>query len=78
MRTLLFSAATVALATLSPVPTHADEGGISFWLPGLYGSLAAVPGEPGWSFATVYVHPSVKASAGQEFPRGGRIDLAGR
>lgn len=50
------------LATmLGPQSAHADEGGISVWLPGTYGSFAAVPGEPGWSFATLYIHPSVDA-----------------
>ena len=39
----------------------ADEGGVSFWLPGLYGSLAAVPSQPGFSLATIYYHTSVKA-----------------
>ena len=29
----------------------ADEGGVSFWLPGTYGSLASVPAVPGWSFS---------------------------
>jgi len=53
---------------------HADEGGVSFWAPGLNGSLAALPGTPGWSFAAVYYHPSADADAGQAFPRGGRID----
>ncbi len=41
---------------------HADEGGVSFWLPGLYGSLAAVPAQPGWSGAAIYYHTSVKAN----------------
>src|SRR5215472_11031995 len=27
----------------------ADEGGVSFWLPGFFGSLAAAPMQPGWS-----------------------------
>ena len=27
----------------------ADEGGVSFWLPGLFGSFAAAPGTPGWA-----------------------------
>src|SRR6478752_3913372 len=40
----------------------ADEGGVSFWLPGTYGSLAAVPQQPGWSLGTVYYHTSVSAS----------------
>jgi hypothetical protein len=41
---------------------HADESGISFWVPGLFGSLAAVPQTPGWSLGTVYYHTSVAAS----------------
>ena len=58
----------IAFATLfsvllaSPRIAQADEGGVSFWLPGTYGSLAAVPLQPGWSFATVYYHTSVSAS----------------
>ena len=55
---------------IGAAPSHADEGGISFWLPGLFGSLAAVPGIPGWAFATIYVHPSVKANGGTTFIRG--------
>src|SRR5438105_4152603 len=30
----------------------ADEGGVSFWVPGFFGSLAAAPQQPGWSLAT--------------------------
>src|SRR5664279_4278973 len=41
----------------------ADESGTSFWLPGTYGSLAAVPGTPGWAVATVYYHTSISAGA---------------
>jgi hypothetical protein len=41
----------------------ADESGTSFWLPGLFGSLAAVPGTPGWAVASVYYHTSVSAGA---------------
>src|SRR5450631_3608407 len=41
----------------------ADESGTSFWLPGTYGSLAAVPGTPGWAVASVYYHISVSAGA---------------
>jgi hypothetical protein len=32
----------------------ADEGANSLYLPGAFGSLAAVPGEPGWSLALTY------------------------
>src|SRR6185437_6431341 len=39
----------------------ADEGGVSFWVPGFYGSLAATPQQPGWSLATIYYHTSVSA-----------------
>jgi hypothetical protein len=56
-------------------PTLADEGGISFWLPGQYGSLVAVPAAPGGAFALIYVHPFSQIGAGNSIPRGGRIDL---
>ena len=56
----------------------ADEGGISFWLPGLYGSLAASPTTPGWSVAAIYYHTTVDASgaaaASREF-QAGRFSL---
>jgi hypothetical protein len=39
----------------------ADEGGVSFWVPGFFGSLAAAPQQPGWSFTTFYYHTSVSA-----------------
>ena len=41
----------------------ADENGISFWVPGFFGSLAATPQQPGWSLATIYYHTSVSAGA---------------
>lgn len=41
----------------------ADEGGVSFWVPGFFGSLAATPAQPGWSLATIYYHTSVSAGA---------------
>ena len=40
---------------------HADESGISFWLPGQFGSLAAAPAVPGWSGAAIYYHTTVSA-----------------
>ncbi len=42
---------TLLLAcVLAPFPAaQADEGGVSFWLPGQYASMAAVPPAPGWS-----------------------------
>src|SRR5262245_42886420 len=68
-------AALLATSVALPGLAQADENGIGFWLPGFYGSFAAVPTTPGWSFATVYYHVSADAGAGQQFPRGGRIDL---
>ncbi len=52
----------------------ADEGGVSFWLPGTYGSLAAVPGVPGWSFSTFNYYDSVSAGKNADFVRGGGIE----
>jgi hypothetical protein len=61
--------AIVATALLLPQVAFADEGGVSFWLPGTFGSLAAVPqAQPGWSLATIYYHTSVSA--------GGDVSLA--
>jgi len=48
---------------------RADEGGVSFWIPGLYGSLAATPQVPGWSVATIYYHTSVTGGPDVAFAR---------
>jgi hypothetical protein len=42
--------------------SRADEGGVSFWLPGIFGSLAAAPQVPGWSAAWIYYYTNVSAS----------------
>lgn len=52
-----------------PRPSLADEGAESFWIPGFYASLAAVPQTPGWTLATVYYHAAVKAGADVSFSR---------
>lgn len=54
---------------------HADEGGVSFWLPGQFGSMAAVPGDPGWSLPLIYFHSSVDIEGSREVPTAGRITL---
>ncbi len=51
------------------VTAAADEGGVSFWVPGFYGSLAATPQVPGWNLATIYYHTSVSAGADVAFAR---------
>jgi hypothetical protein len=56
-----------AVAALLAIPAQiarADEGGVSFWIPGFFGSLAAVPAQaPGGSVTSVYYHTSVSAGA---------------
>jgi hypothetical protein len=45
----------------APTRTLADEGGVSFWLPGLFGSLAAAPQQPGWQVTAMNYYDAVKA-----------------
>ena len=49
------SAAAVGIAA-------ADEGGVSFWTPGFFGSLAAAPQQPGFSLTEMYYHTSPSAT----------------
>lgn len=63
-----FTSATVlsiaiSLLVSTPKTAHSDEGGVSFWLPGIYGSLAATPQQPGWAFTTFNYFTSVSAGA---------------
>jgi hypothetical protein len=51
----------------------ADEGGVSFWIPGLFGSLVAVPAQPGWSQASIYYHTT--ESAGGDVARAREISI---
>jgi hypothetical protein len=54
------------LAAASVMFSHAalaDEGGVSFWIPGFFGSLAATPQQPGFSMANIYYHITVSAGA---------------
>lgn len=55
----------LALATLVSAPENslADEGGVSFWIPGFFGSLAATPQQPGWSLATIDYYTNVSAGS---------------
>jgi hypothetical protein len=57
----LSAAAITALLVLPDRTAHADEGGISFWIPGFYGSLAATPQQPGWSITSIYYRTQVSA-----------------
>jgi hypothetical protein len=53
---------SLGAATSLPIVSFADENGISFWLPGLFGSLAAVPQQPGWQLTIMNYYDSVSAS----------------
>lgn len=53
--------------------SHADEGGVSFWLPGLFGSMAATPATPGWAWTQLYYHTEVKGGGGAQFKIGGSV-----
>lgn len=76
----LASLIAIGVSLTHPTSALADEGGLSFWLPGLFGSFAAAPAEPGWSIASFYYHSSVTSNGGATFLRGGRIEagLQGR
>jgi hypothetical protein len=78
------SATAAALLLSCPETARADEVGASFWLPGQYASLAAVPQTPGWALSISYYHASVAAAgsvaAAREIRTGGipanvKVDL---
>jgi hypothetical protein len=47
--TALFAFGTIVCSTDI---SWADEHGVSFWIPGFFGSLAATPQQPGWSLTS--------------------------
>ena len=57
-------------AALSSGRAVADEGGVSFWLPGQYGSFAAIAPSPGWSIPLVFYNYGGSVGAGSLLPRG--------
>jgi hypothetical protein len=54
--------ACIGVVTSLPAVSLADEDGVSFWLPGLFGSLAAVPQQSGWQLTVMNYYDSVSAS----------------
>jgi hypothetical protein len=70
----LIGACAVVVSLAASRDVKADEGGVSFWLPGQFGSLAAAPLNPGWTVANIYYHTSVSAggnvAAAREFTIG--------
>lgn len=63
----------ILLATVCAKPASADQGGVSFWVPGFFGSLAAAPQQPGWSVASIYYHTSVSSGGGVSLPFGAQV-----
>jgi hypothetical protein len=61
-----FMSLDIAIAA-QPSRALADAGGVGFWLPGIFGSLAAAPTVPGWAYATIYLHLQANAGAAQTF-----------
>jgi hypothetical protein len=51
-----------AIVASTTTMSLADEDGTSFWIPGFFGSLAAVPQQPGWSLASILYNTNVSAS----------------
>jgi len=60
---LLAVAALIATGAVGTAPrvAMADEGGVSFWVPGLFGSLAAAPQQPGWALVLINYYANVSA-----------------
>ena len=58
-------AVVVSLVTSS----RADEGGVSFWVPGFIASLAATPQVPGFSFANILYYSQVSAGGNVAFAK---------
>ncbi|MGA9252272.1 MAG: hypothetical protein WBV71_07485, partial [Roseobacter sp.] len=72
MRQILKTAMGICLAATAAT---ADEGGTSFWLPGQYGSFAAVAPDPGASLAMVSYWYSADASASEPLAFGDDLKL---
>jgi hypothetical protein len=66
----------MAFAAITPQPSAADQGGVGFWLPGSFGSLAAAPLVPGWTLGLIYLHSAV--SAGGDVAASRAIDFPNR
>ncbi|MFZ4284994.1 SphA family protein [Variovorax sp. HJSM1_2] len=68
-RRILAAAACMLVAPAA----FADEGGVSFWLPGQQGSFAAAPAEPGWSMPLMLYHTQPSAGSDKYFLNGGKV-----
>jgi len=55
---------------VEPQSVHADEGGVSYWTPGQYGSFAALAPSAGWSLPLMFYNYGGSAGASQPLTRG--------
>src|SRR5579872_3621988 len=68
------ASAIIAITALTTASSAlADESGVSFWVPGLFGSLAATPQQPGFSLTTINYYDSVSAERNVDFQHGGTL-----
>ena len=74
-RAVRLALVALALMLASALSLHADQGGVSFWVPGQFGSFAAVSSEPGFSLTTTGYTYMGSTDASRAFPRGRRIVL---
>jgi hypothetical protein len=65
----VFAAALMIAASISH-SAFSDEGGVSLWLPGQYGSFAAVAPTPGWSMPLIFYNYGGSVENGGLLPRG--------
>lgn len=70
----LYALVFVGMIGIVP-PSSADEGGTGFWLPGQYGSFAAIAPEPGFGLALVSYWYSANASGEQALGFGNNLKL---
>lgn len=66
---------TLAALRLTAAEALADEGGVSFWLPGQYASFAAIAPEPGFSLPMQTYYYSGSAGASEALGRGGGVSF---
>jgi hypothetical protein len=62
--------AGLAIAAAQLPAARADEGGVSYWTPGQYGSFAAIAPSPGWSLPLVYYRYGGSKGAQRVLPNG--------
>ena len=68
-RNLLVATLALAAAASFPRVSLAAEGGVTFWVPGFFGSLASTPLQPGFSYTSLYYNWTGQAGADVAFAR---------